>query len=363
MEIDGKNAIEILNKNFNYEKVNTIFGTAIKMNCYDAFIFSNVTGAGYLDNYVMPFSPKGLLKIFYNAFNYNFVTGIFDNGSLKYSPYNLSVMKPYLFKKYKYILFVEFDSEEKLRKILKEMIEKCDAENIASTDFIVYRIEKSKKGNGMESFMEYLACEYFKVRGYIVENQVPLAATVGSPDFAGYSLCELSKYDSVAFFSNLGFHIIELAMIRIFNKENSKDLNLINNNNNIVGEAKTSTKIMASQLQKYLDTGLFKIGFELHPDKNQASNNSFGLLSLKNNVIKVTYPEIINIYQEKYNQKEYELWLLDYIKFYLISNLTNDELCDFYYKYNDEKMTMDSLAKFIHTIKIELILNKIEEVI
>lgn len=362
MEIDGKNAIEILNKNFNYEKVNTIFGTAIKMNCYDAFIFSNVTGAGYLDNYVMPFSPKGLLKIFYNAFNYNFVTGIFDNGSLKYSPYNLSVIKPYLFQKDKYILFVEFDSEQKLRNILKEMIEKCDAKNIPSTDFIVYRVEKSKKGNGMESFMEYLACEYFKVRGYIVENQVPLAAKVGSPDFAGYSLYELNKYDSVTFFSNLGFHIIELAMIRIFNKENTEDTNLINNGN-IVGEAKTSTRIMAAQLQKYLDTGLFKIGFELHPDKNQASTTSFGLLSLKDNMIEVTYPEIITIYKEKYNQKEYELWLLDYIKFYLISNLTNDELCDFYYKYNDEKMTMDSLAKFIHKAKIKIILNKIEEVI
>ena len=34
--------------------------------------------------------------------------------------------------------------------------------------------------------MEYLTCETFKKYGYVVENQIPLAHSIGSPDFGGY---------------------------------------------------------------------------------------------------------------------------------------------------------------------------------
>lgn len=64
MEINKNTALDIFIKNFDYSVEKTILGDAIKMNYYDAFLYANVTGAGYLDNYVMPFSPKGLLKIF-----------------------------------------------------------------------------------------------------------------------------------------------------------------------------------------------------------------------------------------------------------------------------------------------------------
>ena len=113
MEISKEIAIDIFKKNFKYDVVDTILGQAIKMDYYNAFLYANVTGAGYLDNYVMPFTPKGLMKIFYNAFNYNFVTGIFDNASLKYSPYNLSLTRNYLFMEW----------VEKTPLIYKEIIE------------------------------------------------------------------------------------------------------------------------------------------------------------------------------------------------------------------------------------------------
>lgn len=64
MEINKNTALDIFIKNFDYSVEKTILDDAIKMNYYDAFLYANVTGAGYLDNYVMPFSPKGLLKIF-----------------------------------------------------------------------------------------------------------------------------------------------------------------------------------------------------------------------------------------------------------------------------------------------------------
>ena len=93
MEIDAKKFIQIMSSNFDLEIVETKIGKGIKMDCFRAFIYSTVTGSGYLDNPVFPFTPKGLMKLFYNAFDYKFVTGIFDNTSLKNTPYLLSKAK------------------------------------------------------------------------------------------------------------------------------------------------------------------------------------------------------------------------------------------------------------------------------
>ena len=88
-----------------------------------------------------------------------------------------------------------------------------------------------------------------------------------------------------------GFHIIELAMLRSFGKnENAHVKNA--NNTLIVGEAKTSTKQMTKQLEKYLDTNLFETGFEIHPQKQTADKDYFGLFTLnKNFEIQYTAPK------------------------------------------------------------------------
>jgi len=80
--LNQKNVSKILYKNFNIPIVETCVGSALKFNALEAFIFANITGCGYLDNPAYPFSPKGTLKIFREAFKYNIVTGIFDKGSL-----------------------------------------------------------------------------------------------------------------------------------------------------------------------------------------------------------------------------------------------------------------------------------------
>lgn len=363
MEINKEKALMIFKNNFKYEICDTVLGTAVKMNSYDAFLYANVTGAGYLDNYVLPFTPKGLTKIFYNAFNYNFVTGIFDNGSLKYSPYNLSLTKEYLFNGNKYIIFVEFNSENELRQYLKEYICICKNNNIESTDFIIQRIETSKVGNGMESFLEYIACEKFKEEGYIVENQVPLAATVGSPDFAGYSLCELNKIDDFKSISNIGFHIIELSMLRFSHKTNEKDNTY--DNKNIVGEAKTSTLKMDSQLGKYLNTGLYKYGFEMHPSKKNPTYDKFGLLTINSeDKIIITYPKTFQNYEsDNYSYEDYEKWLANYMKFYLLANLSNDELKRFCLEKYNMQISNNNLISIIEKVSIKELLEFIKEVI
>ena len=257
---------------------------------------------------------------------------------------------------------MEFNSEEELRTKLKEYINICNDNNINSTDFLIQRIEKSKVGNGMESFLEYIACETFKQKGYVVENQIPSAATVGSPDFGGYSLFLLNKYEKFnALFSN-GYHIIELALLR-FN--NSKKLGDSFINGNIVGEAKTSTLKMASQLEKYLKTGLFEIGFEMHPSKSKPTYDRFGLLSFtSDNIIRVEYPSTIANYDnDVYSIEEYEKWLSNYLKFYLLANLSNDELVKFCNEKYGLQLSNINLVQIVQNISFEDLLSYIKEVI
>ena len=116
--LTSREIIEIFRQNFSYNIIETILGTAIEMPSRDAFIFCNVTGSGYLDSPIYQYTPKGLLKLFYNAFDYNFVSGIFEKTSLRNTPYLISKAKPFVFgSKNKFIVPVEFESEIEVTEI------------------------------------------------------------------------------------------------------------------------------------------------------------------------------------------------------------------------------------------------------
>lgn len=329
-----EDVFSVLNNNFNYPIVNTCAGKAIAMNPYDAFIYANVTGSAYLNNITFPFSPKGLMKIFYNAFDYNFVTGLFDNLSFKYTPLNIKKLYPFVAHNTKYILPIEFNSEKELYNELRVITTVILENKMNPLDFIVQRIEAYKKGRGMEPFLEYIACEFFKRKGYVVENQVPLTHTVGSPDFAGYKTAEFLAFASSTKKLPLGFHIFELAMIKAFNKTHEY-IDLPKSQDIIVGEAKTSVSNSAitAQLFKYLDTGLFNEGYEINPLKQAPSSDEFGLLTFSDNhIIIVAKPkENFRIALKKLDISAYSHWLNNYFKFYLLSNLTTDQLEEFSY--------------------------------
>lgn len=358
MEIYTKNFFNIFRSNFNFDVVETEMGPAVKMPAKEAFIYSSITGAGYFDNPIYPFTPKGLMKLFYNAFNYKFVSGIFDNGVLKNTPYILSQAKKYLFEGDKYIVPIEFESEEKLVDFLKSKFATIkNPEN-----YIIQRIETSKRGNGMEPFVEYLTGEYFKHLGFIVENQIPLAHAIGSPDFAGFGLSEvISKVSNHGYLPSSGFHMIELALIRNFRQSPTTESGQ-DNHKFIVGEAKTGSLVMTKQLEKYLDTGLFDQGFEIHPAKVKSSKDYFGLISLNDDFgLTVTPPATTYTAKNPLSRNEYKIWLVNYIKFYLISNLTNDELKQFYFEFKNENINKESdLVNFVLALDMEVILNKIK---
>ena len=332
-------------------------GTAIKMPCFEAFIYSCVTGAGYLENPIYPFTPKGLLKLFYNAFNYKFVTGIFDNTTLKNTPFILSQAKNYLFNDDKYIVPFEFVYESELTDYLRSKYSSTSKPE----NYIIQRIETRKTGNGMEPFLEYLAAEYFKNNGYIVENQIPLAHSVGSPDFGAYGLEKIiSGLTSFGFLPGRGFHIIELAMIRLHHWKGPKET--VPRNDFIVGEAKSNTTSMYKQLEKYLDTGLFDAGFEIHPSKAKPGADYFGLLTLDSNFsIKVIPPISKYIPRQILPKPEYIAWLTNYMKFYLLANLTNDELNQFYFETNSRPLSSQTdIIDFVIDMDISLLMNKVK---
>lgn len=358
MEIYKEEFFKVFQANFNFDIVDTEMGKAVKMPAKEAFIYSSITGAGYFENPIYPFTPKGLMKLFYNAFNYKFVSGIFDNGVLKNTPFILSRAKQYLFNGDKYIVPIEFKSEERLNEMLHERFDEIKNKE----SYIIQRIETSKQGNGMEPFMEYLAGEYFKHLGFIVENQIPLAHAIGSPDFAGYGLSEIiTKISNNVYLPSDGFHMIELALIRNFRekKKNGKDSIT---HDFIVGEAKTGTLVMTKQLEKYLNTGLFDQGFEIHPAKTKPSKEYFGLITLDADFkIKITLPESKYSTVNPLSKDEYITWLENYIKFYLIANLTNDELKSFHLDIKGEEINKESdLVNFIVGLNIETILEKIK---
>lgn len=355
MEIYKKEFFKIFSENFNYKIIETELGTAIEMPAKDAFIFSHITGAGYLENPIYQFSTKGLMKLFYNAFHYKFVTGIFDNSTLKNTPYIFSKAKPYLFEGNKFIVPFEIKSEADFQSLLSTKFSTLDKPE----NYIIYKIETSKKGNGMEPFMEYLTAEYFKKQNYAVETQIPLAHSVGSPDFGGYRIKDFFKslYDNNLF--NNGFHVIELSLLRLYVQKQKPEK--LENDSLIVGEAKTSTPQMKKQLEKYLNTDLFSKGFEIHPSKKIPAKRYFGLVTLdKNFKIKIIEPCGSYNPTKPLNRDSYIHWLINYFKYYLVANFTNDELLEF----SKEKMgkifnNKEELSDFVNMLTPEEIIKKV----
>lgn len=352
MEIDSQKFIEILNKNFNYPIVKTKIGDGVQVDCRTAFLYSLVSGAGYLDNPLYPFTVKGLMKVFYTAMDYKFVTGLFDNTTLKNTPYILSKAKPYLFSGSKVIIPVEFKTEIELQNKLKTFVKSVSNQ----TNYLIQRIECSKQGNGMEPFMEYLACEVMKRQGYIVENQIPLSHSTGSPDFGGYSLSQRVP----SFLCSI--HLIELALLRLGFE--IKECDSESRARTIVGEAKTGTLEMKRQLDKYLATHLFDEGFEIHPFKKETSSPYVGLVTIDDCMkLKV----IIRMEVKKFTndrQNDYFQWLTNYIKYYLIANLTNDEFNDFFLKKTKNPISSrESIVNFINGLEFDEILTEISKVI
>jgi hypothetical protein len=322
MELKSQEIIEVLKKLIGGEDVETPLGKGLSIDAREAFLFCAIAGGSYFENQIFPFTPKGLLKVFYNANDFNLVTGIFDNSILKNTPHYIAEQRTYIKDYGKVIVPIDIDSEASLRLKIKDVygLDGFDP------NLVLFRIDLSKKGFGLEPFMEYLSCKYFTNLGYITENQIPLSHKLGSPDFGGYALEKIQTLITVSGLLPRGFNVLELAMLRTFPALESVSVaNTKSQTHLIVGEAKTSTTVMDVQLKKYLSSGFFNLGIEIHPNKVRASNPNFGLLRLQE--FNLVYEEPLTFEtNDILDQQEYKKWLEAYFNSYLLANYTNDEL-------------------------------------
>jgi len=363
MRLSKENVVTILQKNFGFVKTNdSKLGDLIQMSPFDAYIYSTITGHGYLDNTRQPYTPNGLMQVFNQANAYNMVTGMFDrDGNLFHTPLYQVNEKPYLTGRDKFILPIEYDTNAELQKELEEIEKYIIEANRKPEDFIICRIKKSTSGYSMEPFVEYVASKYFQRNGYFTETQIPFYYSGGTPDFAAYSLPDLRKVIKERFnFSGSSF--VGLASIRAFGLH--KNGNGENDDTEaIVGEVKTASLEALDQIKKYLSRGIFNKAYEIIPNKKSPEVIA-GLFTFddKGNVQVYEAKTPAQVIPEK--QTEYLEWLHHYIKYFLIANFTNEELDEFYgQRIGKRTRTIPDLISFVNGLNAEDILDKLSKYI
>jgi hypothetical protein len=330
-EISSTRVLEIF-RNLGYEIVDTNAGPAIVFSSHNAFIFSLVTGSSYLDDDNFPFTAKGLTKVFNQVFSSIPVWGLFDGKNFGFTPRNIAKIRPYIFEGPKFIIPVDIENEDDSRQWIKQSRKSLKSPE----NFVFLRVENWKNGNGMEPLMEYLACHTFRKFGYFVENQIPLTATSGSPDFLAYSgKAVLSSASDFLDFEIQGFHVVELALLSTVSE---LDLDwpfhyghtLSTKGSCIVGEAKVGGSSPKIQLEKYSATEFFSHQIALMD--TLPTNRDLNL-----NYLYISSDNLISILDSTLTQERdsSELRIKDYVqwneyiaKCYLLVNLNEDRLID-----------------------------------
>ena len=342
--------IEILNKNFGFKKVTDPFGKpAIQMSSRDAFRYSLIEGSPFLiDEYGA--TLKEQLKVFYHRSSLNenyylYCPGLFgvkrDRETLLLDKGNASIYMKKHFRSIffktikKIIIFYEYDPKgmesrsEIERKVYKRIIkEKMKPENYLLT---IVRTDNKQK----ESFLEYVACEYFNREGYLTETQVPFQNNRGIPDFAAYKIKDehmkiLSKYKLI----DGGCCLPEISAAKSFisnKKYESLEPNMEYEMN--IGEAKIGTPYDAKdQLNKYanakISKHLFSITVQTEPKTPSDNYGEFRFDDkLKIKYDPIPFGEKLDVEKIK-NDEEF---LLNYIKLYALANLPLEKIkskCD-----------------------------------
>ena len=109
--ISKEDFFKILANNVSFHEIELQGNRAFEISSYEAFLFSTITGAQYLDNLIFPFTPKGLMKIFHSHTNDRFVTGLWSDVLPHYTPRKLVADRPFLARDFKILIPVEFRDE------------------------------------------------------------------------------------------------------------------------------------------------------------------------------------------------------------------------------------------------------------
>lgn len=319
--LESKSVLHTLQKLLNVKITETPIGQGLILDPRTAFLVSSLSGSAYLENSIYPFSTRGLLKIVSSALEYRFITGIYDGYKPKYSPILLSKEREYLFKGNKIFVPVEIENENHFRKIIKKNLNRSENENI-----LVLKIDKSKKGYGMEPYLEMISSFYFSKKGFITETHVQLDFRTGTPDFMALKNNSIQNETDLKSIFSSGFNVIELSMIRMFpQQEKNMREQVINKDQLLIGEAKTESATLKKQIQKYINYKVFDNVIEIHNNNQIPQVETSSLLSVKDNNVffkKSLYKNVVDITK----QNVFSKWFMGYCKLYLLSNLTFDEI-------------------------------------
>lgn len=232
-------------------------GPFVKVSPTEAFEFATVTGASYCTNATFPFSPRPFSKVFGAALSSSYTSGMLDQGHARYTTPQLLETRPYIAQGPKDLYPLVIKDEKDYRQALAQIIkEHPDPENV-----VVYRIESWKKGGGLEPILEYLAILQFMAMGFITENQAPLSASLGSPDFLAFRFDELNSdlYETIGVVEGTSLARINayFTMETSIRGKRSPADEMVSGNHIVVGEAKVGGAEGFSQLDKYASSGFF----------------------------------------------------------------------------------------------------------
>ncbi len=116
-----------------------------------------------------------------------------------------------------------------------------------------------------------------------------------------------------------------------------------------------------TQLDKYLETGLYDMGFEITPRKLSTSKSYLGTISIDDDYrIQVIPPKERFKANDPLSQTDYIEWLTNYMKFYLIANLSNDEFNAFHIDIMGKCLsTQSDIVNLLNSLHAETILARI----
>ena len=253
---------------------------------------------------------------------------------------------------------------ERTHRTLREKQEFFHSEliqnGVAPSDFIVCRINLSVQGYHMEAFCEYVVSEYFNQRGYLTETQIPFYYSGGTPDLAAYEIPSVIKHLKESAFMSKGFSFIELAALRTFGMTKEPQIAPPQTPHAIVGEAKTASFRAAEQIQKYLSFGLFNKAYEIIPHKTIPEVVS-GLICFDDEGLIQVHEAKQHVTVSEVRQTEYLSWLSNYIKYFLLANLNNDELDEWYGTQTGQtSRTVSQLIQFVNNLDYEQLLSEIQ---
>jgi len=332
----------------------------------DAYMYSAITGSEYLSDHdpALHFSPKGLQSVFALYRSNQLSTGLFacnnnDGIEFYHTTANIAQSRPFIKVEDKYIIPLEVTSSSELsakQGLYKKLIEAGKE----PSNYLVTLIRMDTFGGGLEPFLEYVFCRYYKESGYITENQIPLRYGIGTPDAGAFHMPEIFTKLRDRGYIDQGAFLLELASLSVFGKSNYKAKQENLDEDLVVGEAKppTVTAQIERQLDKYSSIGLFDRYYRILPSPVRNSSK-YGLITF-NEIGKITVLDgKIKFPINRIERRLYIAWLENYFKFYLLSNLNWPEFCKILGQ-KSLKLTKTSVINAVNRLEFDNVLDVLE---